>query len=85
LNPETFHGRGRIRLKAIEYVLKIEQVDERPRWEVSWMKYTPTDVTALTVVEIDPYRDNRGFYSCPSRRPTAGMPRVWVVGAEPEL
>jgi hypothetical protein len=37
------------------------------------MKYTPTDVAALPLT------------SAPSRRPTAGMPPVWVIGAEPEL
>jgi dTDP-4-dehydrorhamnose 3,5-epimerase len=49
------------------------------------MKYTPTAVAALTIVDIDPHRDYRGFYSCPSRSATAGMPPVRVVGAEPEL
>jgi hypothetical protein len=49
------------------------------------MKYTPTDVAALTIVDIDPHRDYRGFYSCPGRRPTPEMPPVWVVGAGSEL
>jgi len=33
--PETFHGRGHIRLKEIEYLLKAGQIDERPFWKVS--------------------------------------------------
>jgi hypothetical protein len=49
------------------------------------MKYAPTDVAALTIVDIDPHRDYCGFYSCPSRRPTAGIPSGWVVAAEFEL
>jgi hypothetical protein len=49
------------------------------------MKCTPINVTALTIVEIDPHRDYRGVYSCPSRRTAAGMSPVSVVRAEPEL
>jgi dTDP-4-dehydrorhamnose 3,5-epimerase len=44
-------------------VLKTEQVDERLWWEVR-MKYTPTDVAALTILDIDSHRDYRSFCSC---------------------
>ncbi len=49
------------------------------------MKYILTDAAALQIVDIDPHRDYTGFYLCPSRRPSAGMSPVRVVGAEPEL
>src|ERR1700751_462244 len=28
------------------------------------MKYTPTDVARVTIVDIEPHRDYRGFFSC---------------------
>jgi dTDP-4-dehydrorhamnose 3,5-epimerase len=28
------------------------------------MKYTPTDVTGVTIVDTDPHRDCRGFFPC---------------------
>jgi hypothetical protein len=49
------------------------------------MKYILADVAALPTVDIDPHRDHSGFHLCPSRRPTAGMSPVRIVGAEPEL
>jgi hypothetical protein len=49
--------------KKSKYVLKDGQTDEHLWWEVSSMKYTPTDVAALPLT------------SAPSRRPTARMPR----------
>ncbi|MGA7053821.1 MAG: hypothetical protein WBZ37_21640 [Mycobacterium sp.] len=52
------------------------------------MKCTATDVAAMTIVDLESHRAapllTLPLTSAPHRTPTAGMPPVWVVGAEPE-